>query len=264
MVFLINNITFQEACVIFIQDSWFNIDNRLKKERFISISIIDNNFTITKEVSSNLDYISIGNGTKLSSNKLNRSKKSTQNKIYTNLENYLMEPTTTKLLNISLEFLFSIVSNVSIFQNFKLLYLRHNTIPNKRLDDRKLSFLSHWAYLIDNLWAQYNDDVALLTITKYPITLDNPPDEIKYNLVYSITQKNYIEMDQDRSKSYKKTIDMYQPNLYYKLLPKINLPNSTLLTIGDIKNPITNHLNYMDQQIETITQSLKNNKKPIV
>ena len=258
MGFLINNITFQEAYVIFIQDSWFNIDNRQQKEKFISISIIDNNFTITKEGSANLDYISIGNGTKLSCNKLNRSKKSTQNKIHNNLKNYLIE-TTTKLLNISLEFLFSVVSNISVFQNFKLLYLRHNTIPNKQLDERTLSFLSHWAYLIDNLWAQYNDDVALLTITKYPITLDNPPDEIKYNLIYAISQNNYIEMDQDRSKSYKKTIDMYQPHSNYQILPKINLPNITTIETST-KPELINYLNYMDQQIEKITKSLTNNK----
>lgn len=210
MLFLINNITFNEAYTIFIQDNWFNLENRKQKERFIRISIIDNNFNITKEDSTILDSISIGNGTKLSSTKLNRSKQSTQNKIYTNLENYLMEPN-TKLLNISLEFLFSVVSNVSVFQNFKLLYLRQNTIPNKLLDDRKLSFLSHWAYLIDNLWAQYNDEVALLTITKHPITLDNPPDEIKYNFIYTIIQNNYIGIDQNRAKSYQKTIDIFTP-----------------------------------------------------
>ena len=106
--------------------------------------------------------------------------------------------------------------------------------------------------------------MALLTITKHPITLDNSPDETKYNLLYNIIQNNYIEIDQNRGKSYQKTIDMYHPNLNYQLLPKINLPNSTTSTNSGNNLQLTNYLNYMDGQIETITQSLKNNKKPIV
>ena len=41
--FLINNISFNDAYHIFVNDNWFNTGNRLNKERFIIVNIVKGN-----------------------------------------------------------------------------------------------------------------------------------------------------------------------------------------------------------------------------